>query len=224
MNIQDSIRDSPTDAYNIIYADPPWAYNQNTGNGVLRKRDGTLRYPSMHVNELVALGPEVQRITKKDCALFLWATMPLLQEALDTIRAWGFKYKTCFVTWVKSVKDGSRPSFGIGYYSRSNAELCLLAIKGKMPSYRHVIEGEQPRKPTCIQSVVVEPRREHSRKPDCVRDKIVQLFGDIPRVEFFARTSTPGWSLLGNDTTKFDQQQLSEEKYTRARKKRKSTQ
>lgn len=221
MSIQETIQASPSNAYNIIYADPPWSYNRAIGNGVLRKKDGSLHYPSMHVSELVALGPEVQRITRDDAALLLWGTMPLLPEALQVIQAWGFQYKTCFVTWVKCTKDGTRPAFGVGYYTRSNAECCFLAVKGKIPSYKKLIEGEAARRPNAVQSVVIEPRREHSRKPDIVREKIVEVFGDIPRIEFFARIPTEGWSVLGNDTTKFEQQELSETKYNNARRKRK---
>ena len=224
MSIQDTIQMSPSDAYNIIYADPPWSYNRAIGNGVLRKKDGSLHYPSMHVDELKALGPEVQRISKDDAALLLWGTMPLLQEALDVIKAWGFTYKTCFVTWVKCTKDGTRPAFGVGYYTRSNAECCFLAVKGKIPSYKKLIEGEADRRPNSVQSIVVEPRREHSRKPDVVRDKIVQVFGDLPRIEFFARTPTEGWSVLGNDTTKFEQLQLAETKHDNARRKKRKRQ
>ena len=227
-SIQQTIQESPSNAYNIIYADPPWAYNRAIGNGVLRKKDGSLHYPSMHVDELKALGPEVQRISRDDAALLLWGTMPLLQEALDVIKAWGFTYKTCFVTWVKCTKDGTRPAFGVGYYTRSNAECCFLAVKGKIPSYKKLIEGEAARRPNAVQSIVVdngdvviEPRRQHSRKPDVVREKIVEVFGDIPRIEFFARTPTEGWSVLGNDTTKFEQAELAETKHDNARRKRK---
>ena len=102
--IQTQLREFPSDSVNVIYADPPWSYNQNVKSGVLKRKDGTLIYPSMSISELCDLGDDVKRIAKKDCALFLWATMPLLQEALDLIKAWGFKYKTCFVNWIKNFR------------------------------------------------------------------------------------------------------------------------
>lgn len=108
--------------------------------------------------------------------LFMWATFPQMQEALDLIKAWGFTYKTVAFSWVKTVKDGSKPAFGVGYYTRNNVEVCLLGVKGK--PFKEV--GN-------MSSVVISPREEHSKKPDIVRDKIVELCGDIPRIELFAR-------------------------------------
>lgn len=247
--ISEQLSEFPSDSVNIIYADPPWSYQQNVKAGVLRRQNGTIIYPSMSVSELQALGPKVERICKKDCALFLWATMPLLQESLDVIKAWGFTYKTCFVNWVKTTKDGDRPAFGVGYYTRSNAELCLIAIRGKIASYKKSLPGEEDRGQNSMTSVVHEedsgcrvnflslledsstpvvmtPRRQHSRKPEIVRDMIVRLLGDIPRVEFFAREQTPGWLTLGNDTEHFvteKQEELSSKKYERAHKKPKKT-
>ncbi len=112
----------------------------------------------------------------KDCMLFIWATFPQIQEALDLIKAWGFDYKTVAFSWVKTTKDGSKPAFGVGYYTRNNVEICLLGVKGK--PFKEV--GN-------MSSVVISPREEHSKKPDIVRDKIVELCGDIPRIELFAR-------------------------------------
>lgn len=205
---------------NIIYADPPWSYKQNIKAGALKRKNGTFIYPSMGINDLCGLGPEIQRVSKKDSALFLWATMPLLAEALQLIKAWGYTYKTCFVNWVKTTKDGSKPSFGVGYYTRSNAEMCLIAVKGKIASYKRLLPGEEPRGASSMSSIVHEetadtsvnfltlledsdtpvvmtPRREHSRKPDIVRLMITRLLGDLPRVELFAReTALPERPLL----------------------------
>ena len=236
----------PAHSQNIIYADPPWKYQQTVKNGVLKRKDGSLIYPSMSLKSLCALGPAVQRICKEDAALFMWATMPLLGEALELIKAWGFKYKTCFVTWIKTTKDGSRPAFGVGYYTRSNAELCLVAVKGKIASYKRLLPDEPDRKASSMSSVVHEestdarinfltlledsstpvvmtPRRQHSRKPEVVRDMITRLMGDIPRVEFFARQTCPGWTAMGNDVQHFEessaQAELADRKHKRARKK-----
>jgi len=91
-------------------------------------------------------------------------------------------------SWIKTNKRSGTPFFGIGYYTKSNCEVCLLGIKGRLP----VISNK-------VSSVIISPRREHSRKPDIVREKIVELFGDLPRIELFARQSTPGWDVWGNE-------------------------
>lgn len=237
-------------AVNIVYADPPWSYKQTVKNGVLKRKDGTFLYPSMSLPDLCALGPEVERICRKDAALFLWATMPLLPEALELIRAWGFQYKTCFVNWVKTTKDGTKPAFGVGYYTRSNAEVCLLAVRGKIASYKRLLPDEVERGASKMSSIVHEvdatvgtnflalldssttpvlmtPRREHSRKPPIVRQMITQLLGELPRVELFAREQTVGWSALGNDLHHFEecapQQELAQLKQDRAHKKLRRT-
>jgi len=250
-NISEQLSNFPADSVNIIYADPPWKYQQNVKAGVLKRKNGELLYPSMTIKELTELGPAVERICKKDCALLLWATMPLLQESLDVIKAWGFKYKTCFVNWVKTTAAGDKPAFGVGYYTRSNAELCLLAVRGRIASYKRLLPDEADRgqnkmtqivheegltnDPDCRVNflsllddsstpVVMTPRRQHSRKPECIRNMIVRLFGDLPRVEFFARQQAEGWMSLGNDTEHFkdeSQQELSAAKHDRAHKKHK---
>jgi len=245
ISIDEQIQTLPTDSLNIIYADPPWSYKQNVGNGVLKRKNGTVIYPSMSIQQLKDLGPEVERITKDDAALFMWATMPLIAEALDLIKAWGFKYKTCFVNWVKTTKDGLKPAFGVGYYTRSNAELCLVATKGKIASYKRLLPDEPERGASKMSSIVHEdspnerlnfltlledsptpvvmtPRREHSRKPVVVREMITKLLGDLPRVEFFARETALGWMSMGNDVNHFEkseeQENLAERKFKRARK------
>lgn len=245
--ISDQLASLPSNSQNIIYADPPWSYSQSVGNGVLKRKDGTFIYPSMSIKDLCNLGPEIERISKEDAALFVWATMPLIAEALDLIKAWGFKYKTCFVNWVKTTKDGDRPAFGVGYYTRSNAELCLVAIKGKIASYKRLLPDETERGASKMSSVVHEddpnvrvnfltqledsstpvvmtPRREHSRKPEIVREMITRLLGDLPRVELFARETVPGWAVMGNDINHFqelqEQKDLADRKHKRARTKK----
>lgn len=244
--ISEQLKVLPDKRFNIVYADPPWTYNQTVKQGTLKRKDGSLIYPSMSLQQLCALGPEIQRISHDDAALFLWATMPLLPEAFRLIEAWGFKYKTCFVNWVKTTKKGDRPAFGVGYYTRSNAELCLVAIRGKIASYKRLLDGETSRGASSMSSIVYEsgpapvnflsllddsstpvvmtPRREHSRKPPVVRDMITKLLGDLPRVELFARESFPGWTVLGNDVHHFEenpeQQALAERKHKRPRKKK----
>jgi len=169
--------------YNIVYADPPWSYR--TWNAKGGHKSASAHYTTMSVEDIKAL--PVQNLAADDCALFLWATYPNLPEAFSVITAWGFTYKTVAFTWVKINKNGT-PFVGLGYWTRANAEICLLATKG---SIRRVNKS--------VQQVILSPRREHSRKPDEARDRIVQLMGDIPRIELFARQNTPGWDVWGID-------------------------
>lgn len=168
--------------YSIIYADPPWNY------GDRRKGCGGAKdhYPTMKVNDICNL--PIQEITAENAALFLWVTFPNLPEGLKVMNSWGFKYKTLGFSWIKTNPKSKNPFFGIGYYTRSNCEVCLLGIKGKMKPISNKIS-----------SVIIAPREEHSKKPDIVREKIVELFGDLPRIELFARQPTPGWDVWGNE-------------------------
>ena len=165
----------------MIYADPPWAYQDKGCNGAANKH-----YPCLSVQDISKL--PVGQCAKKDCVLFLWATMPNLQEALDTIKAWGFKYKTCAFCWVKQNPKSGGIFAGLGRWVQGNAELCLLATKG----HPHRISKS-------VKQIVLAPRGRHSEKPDEVRERIVRLMGDLPRIELFARQSPEGWDVWGNE-------------------------
>lgn len=118
----------------------------------------------------------------------MWVTMPKLNECFEVIKAWGFEYKTVAFTWIKLNKNKPTPFMGMGRWTRANAEICLLATKGK-PS--RISAG--------IHSVVMTPIEAHSKKPQEVRDRILKLMGDIPRVELFAREKINGWDSWGNE-------------------------
>lgn len=130
----------------------------------------------------------IKNIASENCMLFLWVTFPNLQEGLDVIKSWGFKYKTIGFSWIKTNKKNNKPFFGIGYYTKSNCEVCLIGVKGK-----------PIKESNSVSSVVIAPREQHSKKPDCVRDKIVELCGDKPRIELFARQHADGWDCWGNE-------------------------
>lgn len=172
--------------YSIIYADPPWSYRDKRDKHPRLCGGASVHYPTMDLWEIKEL--PVQQITNVDCMLFLWATFPNLQEALDVIRAWGFQYKTLGFSWIKTNKGNGKPFFGIGYYTKSNCEVCLIGVKGKP------IKASD-----FVSSVLIAPREKHSKKPDVVRDKIVELCGDLPRIELFARETVPGWDAWGNE-------------------------
>ncbi|MCQ5034405.1 MT-A70 family methyltransferase [Coprococcus sp. DFI.6.81] len=170
-----------TKKYGIIYADPPWRYNMSRGHGVAENH-----YPTMSIEEICAL--PVADIAAEDSALFLWGTFPQLKEAMRVIDAWGFRYKTLAFLWLKQNKKADTWFYGMGFWTRSNAEVCLLATRG------------HPKRQTAgIHQFVITRIEEHSKKPDIVRDKIVQLVGDQPKVELFARQKVPGWDSWGNE-------------------------
>lgn len=180
--------------YNIIYADPAWSYDDPSKN-----RGGALRhYQTMSIDDIKGL--PVGEIAADDSILFMWATFPKMQEGLDTIEAWGFQYKTCGFVWVKTNKrtktdqlsflpcDSFDSFWGMGRWTRSNAEICLIATKGK-----------PKRLNADVHQVIYSPIGKHSRKPKETRDKILRLCGDLPRVELFARQKTDGWDTWGNE-------------------------
>ncbi len=174
--------------YNIIYADPPWTYkvwSEKTGNG----RSAASHYNTMSKEEIQQL--PVQSICEDNAVLCLCVTAPCLLEGIELIEKWGFKYKTVGFTWVKRNKISDSYFWGMGYYTRANAEYCLLATKGK----------PLPRISKSVHSILDDRIMRHSEKPESARTKIVELFGDLPRVELFARTETPGWDVFGNDVT-----------------------
>ena len=143
-------------------------------------------YQTMSDEQLYQL--PVADLTAEDCALFLWCTFPKLPEAIKLISAWGFSFKTVAFVWVKQNKSGNGFFMGLGWWTRSNAEICLLAVKGK-----------PRRKSAGVRQLILSPVEQHSKKPDVVRDNIVTLMGDLPRIELFARQSTPGWDVWGNE-------------------------
>ena len=131
-------------------------------------------------------GLPVADISDDNSILFLWATFPELQEALDVIKAWGFEYKTVGFTWVKKNKNGGN-FFGVGWYTKSNAEVCLIGVRGKSPKVSN-----------SVSSIVEAVSDGHSCKPDIIREKIVQFCGDCPRIELFATQKVDGWDSIGN--------------------------
>lgn len=169
--------------YKIIYADPPWSYRDKALAG---NRGACCKYPTQSKTWIEDL--PVESIAAKDCVLFLWVTMPKLDECFDLIKKWGFTYKTCAFTWVKRNKKASSWFWGMGRWTRANAEVCLIATRGKP---KRVDAG--------VHSVIDTPIEGHSKKPDEVRDRIVKLLGNKKRIELFARQKTSGWDVWGNE-------------------------
>ncbi|HHE3628638.1 TPA: MT-A70 family methyltransferase [Pasteurella multocida] len=177
-----SIQFNTNKKYQIIYADPPWRYSDKDCNGSAENH-----YQTMNIKDICEM--PVNEMADKNCVLFLWVTYPMLAEGLRLIEAWGFKYKTIGFQWLKTNKKNKDTFFfGLGRWTRGNTECCLIATKGK-PS----------RISNKVSQLVVEPIQHHSKKPDVVREKIVELMGDLPRIELFARNTTDGWDVWGNE-------------------------
>lgn len=183
----------PTGQYGAIYADPPWRFKTFSAKGRDRcpdgySKDGNIKhYFTMSLADIEAL--PVGDLAADDCALFLWATDPLLPEAIKLGGTWGFTYKTVAFYWAKT--SGDKFPIGTGYWTRSNPEQCLLFTKGK-----------PKRLSASVRKLVLSERREHSRKPDEITDYIEQLVAG-PYLELFSRTTKPGWHVWGNETDKF---------------------
>nr|WP_207742690.1 MT-A70 family methyltransferase [[Clostridium] symbiosum] len=175
------IKESQKKTYHIIYADPPWRYDQKTVQGAAENH-----YPTMGIDALCAL--PVETLAAKDCLLFLWATFPMLPEALRLIKAWGFTFKTVAFVWLKRNKKSPTWFYGLGHWTRGNAEICLLAKRGHPKRYSR-----------SVHQFIISPIEEHSKKPDITREKIIELAGDLPRAELFARQKIPGWDVWGNE-------------------------
>jgi N6-adenosine-specific RNA methylase IME4 len=178
----------PKGHYQVIYADPPWSYKAWSKKGEGRSAES--HYQTMSVDDICVL--PVADLAADNCVLFMWMTWPTLKDALRVINAWGFTYKTCGFDWMKKNTKSDSLFCGMGYWTRSNTEPCLLATKGK-----------PKRQSASVRQPILEPRREHSRKPDCVYERIEKLV-DGPYIELFARQSRPGWDSWGNETEKFD--------------------
>lgn len=181
--------DFPDKKYNIIYADPPWRYDENWGNGAAENN-----YDLMNFDEIKSL--PVKNITDDSCHLYLWYTNSFVREAHELCDAWGFTYKQT-LTWVK-LYDNNKINMGMGYYFRGATEHILFGVKGVLPRLRkdliNVVETTG--------HAVYEKNNgfgNHSEKPNKFRDIIVKHSGDLPRIELFARTKIHGWDVWGND-------------------------
>ena len=194
--------------YDVILADPPWSFrvwNKDTGNG----RSAESHYRTMSLADICNL--PIKELTSPNCVLFLWSVWPSIFDAKEVIDSWGFKYKSLGFEWWKLNKNWLKTInklvsnnypyrefttsllqnlffFGMGYYTRTNSEPCLLATKGSMPVAVH---NER--------NFIISPRREHSRKPDEQYEKIERLYPNTRKLELFARYKHDGWDVWGNE-------------------------
>lgn len=195
----------PSGPFACIYADPPWQFKTWNKAVAVQARGSKKTFTSASVHYLTMTAEEIAALpvasaAADDCVLFMWICWPMLPEALRLIEAWGFTYKTCAFDWMKAntqqldiFRDDADARMGMGYWTRANSEVCLLATRGKPKR----INAD-------VRQGIIEPRREHSRKPDCVHGRIERLVAG-PYLELFARAPRKGWTVWGNQTDKFEE-------------------
>jgi N6-adenosine-specific RNA methylase IME4 len=192
---EQSATDEVPEKFAVILIDPPWeytTYSEDTGQG----RSAEAHYPTMSAGDIASL--PVGDLAADDCALFMWATWPTIQQAFAVGTAWGFEYKTCAFTWAK-VKKGLAPDthlrlnddsnwhMGMGFWTRANSEVCLLFVK-----------GSPKRQNADVRQLIVASVRKHSQKPDEQYERIERLVKG-PYLELFAREKREGWFAWGNE-------------------------
>lgn len=189
MNFNEAIKLRPNGGFRVIYADPPWAYENWSKKG--SHKNASSHYECMTIENIYNM--KVEAIAGSNSILFLWVTDPLLPEGLETIKRWGFEYKASAFTWHKTRPSGAE-FMGLGYYTRGNPEMCLIGTRGSVgrPKNKGVRQFQQ------------FDIRDHSRKPDQIR-RIIEEMYDGPRIELFARQKFDGWESWGNELDKFNQ-------------------
>lgn len=192
--------------YQLIYADPPWEYDNAASRGAAKNH-----YPTMKLEDMKRL--PVWALSEPNSVLVMWYTGNFADEAQELAKAWGFKVKQMFCfTWVKWTEQAERTinkslekqppedfydllalvekvtRMNGGNYSRQNQESCLVAVRGR---------GLE-RHSASVKQVIYSPMSDHSAKPAEARIRLEQLYGDVSRIELFARTAADGWDCWGN--------------------------
>lgn len=176
----------PAGGFDLIMADPPWSYEMRSEKGYGRAPDA--HYTTMSIEAIKAM--PVEALASPNCLLWLWAVSPMLPEAMEVIRAWGFTFKTSG-HWAKVGASGKQ-AFGTGYILRNAGEPFLIATRGF------------PKTTRSVRSVIIAPVREHSRKPERAFSEAEHLMPEARRLELFSRQQRPGWSVWGNEVGKFE--------------------
>jgi len=189
----------PNKKYQIIYADPPWEFKTYSEKGRMKTPDR--HYKLMKIEDIKNM--KVKDITDNDCVLFLWVPWCNLEDGLEVIKAWGFKYSCCGFNWIKKNKKADSLFWGLGKWTRNNSEVCLLGIKGHPLKYKINYS---------VHEVIISRIEQHSVKPDEARKRIVELMGNIPRIELFARQRFEGWDAWGNEVSPYMQTKLNNNK------------
>ena len=182
----------PKKKYNLIYCDPPWQYNEGR---VFVDGAAELQYPTMSIEELKAL--PIKELADKDCVMFLWVTFPKLKDGLELMEEWGFNYRTVAFVWIKMVEGIDKERSGIGFHTNSNAEIVLLGKRGRVDRINKDVK-----------QIIKSKITTHSSKPHEAYSRIERLYGDIPKIELFARVRREGWDSWGNQVPKDTQKLL----------------
>lgn len=177
--------DLPPHSFNLIMADPPWRFDLRSTMG--EGKSAQAKYACMPLDPIKAM--PVLDLASEDAVLWLWATNPMLPEAMQVMAAWGFTFKTAG-TWVKTTKTG-KLAFGTGYILRSANEPFLIGTRG------------EPKTSKSVRSAILGLAREHSRKPEEAYREAEKLMPGARRLELFSRTRRPGWTTWGDEDGKF---------------------
>lgn len=176
----------PPLSYDLIFADPPWLFENYSERG--EGKNAVVQYDCMPTDEICAM--PVNQLARGDAWLWLWATSPMLPDAMRVMSAWGFRY-VAFAPWLKRGRTG-KLAFGQGYIFR---ECCELVLVGKIGNPR--VHSRS------VRNVIEAPRRKHSRKPDEAYETAERLFGPVRRADLFTRQVRDGWDAFGNQTDHF---------------------
>lgn len=171
--------------YELIYADPPWQF-KDANTGGKHNSGAANKYRTTSIEELKQL--DVESLAADNCLLVMWWVGSMPQEAIDLVNAWGFTIKNMNGFVWRKITKGRKRYFGMGHYTRAGSESAIIAVKGKPKILNHSIRAVQTK--TIL---------EHSVKPDLFRELAVELAGDVKRLEMFARSSTGGWDLFGDE-------------------------
>lgn len=174
--------------YNVIYADPAWQYGSKhyqDGQREFKKLESF--YSTMSIPQIKAL--PIKQIANTNCACFMWVTDSHLKEGIEVLESWGFKYKTIAFVWLKKTSTGKNV-LNFAPHTLKSTEICLLGIKGSMGKIK---------KSNSVRQLIEAERTTHSKKPQDARDRIIELYGDVPKIELFARQETAGWDVWGNE-------------------------
>ena len=174
--------------FNVIYADPPWQYGSKQYQDNGRPFDPLNRqYSTMSIEQIKKL--PIKNIADDNCALFMWCTDSHLKEGIEVMESWGFKYKTIAFVWIKKYKNGNI-CVNFAPHTLKSSEICLLGIRGTMKNYK---------KSNNVRQLLEAVRIKHSQKPEEARIRIIELYGEIPKIELFARQKSDGWSVWGDE-------------------------
>lgn len=175
--------------YDVIYADPPWEYRQS-GSKTSSRGMAKQHYDTMPTTEICDL--PVRDICTDKTVCFMWATFPNISEAIKVLEAWGFTYKTAAFVWIKKNKKSDSLFWGMGAYTRANAEVCLLGIS-KDTKAKEIVKSH------AVHQIIQEPIMRHSQKPKETTKRIETLIGGVAKIELFAREEVNNWDCWGNE-------------------------